>query len=76
MSRSENWTLLFRSPSQVQVALLKGKLHEVHIPAVEVNKRDSMYGVFGEIDLMVPKDNFMEASEILKLFHQENNAID
>ena len=74
MSTAENWTLLFRSPSQVQVALLKGKLHEVHIPAVEVNKKDSMYGVFGEIDLMVPKDNLVEASEILRLFNQDEDT--
>ncbi|NND35130.1 MAG: hypothetical protein HKN76_21265 [Saprospiraceae bacterium] len=74
MGTEKNWRLLFRSPSQLEISLLKGHLHKRHIPAVEINKKDSMYVVFGEIDLMVPKANFAQASEILIEFRKEIDA--
>lgn len=66
-----SWAKLYSSPSEVLIALLKGKLHEREIAAVELRKKDTMYNVFGEIELMVPHDQYNEALDVLADFKHE-----
>ncbi|MCB0689331.1 MAG: hypothetical protein KDC53_22490 [Saprospiraceae bacterium] len=66
-----NWARLYSSPSEVLIAILKGKLHENQIAAVELSKKDTVYNVFGEIELMVPQDLFTEALDVLADFKEE-----
>lgn len=66
-----SWAKLYSSPSEVLIALLKGKLHENQIAAVELRKKDTMYNVFGEIELMVPHEQYNEALDILADFKNE-----
>jgi hypothetical protein len=70
MSHKEGWVRIYHSTNMVEITLLKGKLHESRIPAVEVNKKDSMYGVFGHIDLMVPQDHLEDALIVLEAFKE------
>ncbi len=48
-----------------------GKLHEGNVPSVDVNKKDSMYQTFGEIELMVPSHRVDEARKILEKYLDE-----
>lgn len=65
------WARLFSSPSEVIIALLKGKLLEKEIPAVELSKKDTVYNMIGEIELMVPHDQFDEALDVLADFKED-----
>ena len=75
MNDDNRWVKVFTSPSEVLIALLKGKMHEAQIPAVELSKKDTVYNVFGEINLMVPHDHLQAALDILEKFKNEGEFI-
>jgi hypothetical protein len=50
----KKWTLLFATTSLPQANIVKGLLEENHIPVMLMNKQDSSYVNFGEIELHVP----------------------
>jgi len=41
-------------------------LEEIGIEAVIINKKDSSYGTFGELELYTQRDNILRAINILK----------
>jgi hypothetical protein len=47
----ENWILLHSFQNPNEASLTKAMLEENGIQVVEVNKRDSSYGMFGTIEL-------------------------
>ena len=49
-----NWTLLFSTTQFAEANIEKGVLEENNIPVQLLNKQDSSYLVFGEIELYVP----------------------
>jgi hypothetical protein len=49
-----NWTLLFSTTQFAEANIVKGVLEENNIPVQLLNKQDSSYLVFGEIELYVP----------------------
>ena len=65
------WARLYSSPDVVLIAILKGKLHEQEILAVELSKKDTVYNVIGEIDLMVPHEQYTDALDVLAHFKEE-----
>jgi hypothetical protein len=75
MDDNNQWVKVFTSPSEVLIALLKGKLHEAQIPAVESSKKDTVYNVIGEINLMVPQDHLQGALHIVEQFKDEGEFI-
>jgi hypothetical protein len=75
MNDDNEWVKVFTSPDVVLIALLKGKMHEAQIPAVELSKKDTVYNVFGEINLMVPQDHLQNALNILEKFKDEGEFI-
>lgn len=50
----QQWFLLHRTKSIVEASILQGMLEENNIPAQILNKQDSSYLAFGEIELYVP----------------------
>ncbi len=52
--KAYQWSLLCVTRQYVEAALVEGKLQENGIPVQVLNKQDSMYLVFGEIELYVP----------------------
>lgn len=75
MNDDSQWVKIFASPNVVLIALLKGKMHEAQIPAVELSKKDTVYNVIGEINLMVPHDHLQGALDILEKFKDEGEFI-
>ena len=48
------WFLLFATQNFPQASIIKGMLEENSVPVVLVNKQDSSYVNFGQIELYVP----------------------
>lgn len=51
---TENWHLIYTTTMYTSAAIVKGKLEGNQIPVKILNKQDSMYLVFGQIELYVP----------------------
>lgn len=50
----QDWKLLYCTKNLTEANIIKGMLEENNIPAQLLNKQDSSYLVFGEIEIYVP----------------------
>jgi hypothetical protein len=50
----KNWFLLYTSQNFSEASIIKGMLEENSVPVLLVNKQDSSYLNFGDIELYVP----------------------
>ena len=48
------WFKIYSSPNLPQASIVKGMLEENNVPVMVVNKQDSSYLNFGEIEIYVP----------------------
>lgn len=48
------WTKVFATKSIAEAGILEGMLLENQIPVQQLNKQDSSYIIFGEIEIYVP----------------------
>ncbi len=62
------WEVLFTSDKAYRVEIMKGLLEEEDIPSVIMNKQDSSYLIFGEVQLLVRRNDILRAEQILKKF--------
>ncbi|RXK80850.1 putative signal transducing protein [Filimonas effusa] len=51
---TQAWFLLFRTSDFTKASIIKGMLEENRIRVVLLNKRDSSYLNFGDVELYVP----------------------
>ena len=51
---TENWYLLYSTRNLPQASIIKGMLEENNVPVMILNKQDSSYLNFGDIELYVP----------------------
>ncbi|MDB5246312.1 MAG: hypothetical protein JWQ40_706 [Segetibacter sp.] len=49
-----NWFLLYSTRSFPEANIIKGMLEQNDVPVMIINKQDSSYIIFGEIELYVP----------------------
>lgn len=49
-----NWALLYKTENVAKANIIKGMLEENNVPVILMNKQDSSYLNFGEIELYVP----------------------
>ena len=61
-----NWIKIASSKEAYQIELLKGMLEENNIIAVSVNKKDSSYLAFGEIELFVESKDVIQAKNLIQ----------
>lgn len=59
------WDKVFESKQQVRAEIVKALLEEHDIPAVVMNKKETVYHVFGYYEVHVPNENLMKASNII-----------
>ncbi len=62
----ENWIKVYEAGSPVRVEIVKGVLQEFGINAVVLNKKDSIYLIHGQYEVMVPKEEAKKALNIIK----------
>lgn len=67
MPENEKWVKIYTSTQRHQVDLLEGLLQHYGIAVVIINKQDSPYGLFGEIELYVQQQQALEALSIINL---------
>jgi hypothetical protein len=61
-----NWIKIASSKQAYQIELIKGMLEENNIIAVSVNKKDSSYLAFGEIELFVESKDVIQAKNLIQ----------
>ena len=61
-----NWIKIYASTDPFKIELLKGFLDENNIVAMSINKKDSSYLAFGEIELLVDAKDVMKAKILIK----------
>ena len=66
--KDEQWEMIFSSTMMYRVELLKELLENEEIPAVIMNKKDSSYLAFGEVELYTRRDEVLKAKQIVKKF--------
>ena len=60
-----NWQKIFSTRIYPEAAIIKGMLEENDIPVQMLNKQDSSYPMFGDIQLFVPAHLQVTASELI-----------
>ena len=63
----KDWVLVYSSSILHDVHLKRIYLAENGIEAVIINKQDSVYQTFGEIELYVNRDNILKAKKLIDL---------
>ncbi len=53
----ENWTRIYTTRNLPEANIVKGMLEENNVTVMLVNKQDSSYLNFGDIELYVPRDS-------------------
>ena len=61
-----NWIRIYTSTDPFKIELLKGFLDQNNIVAMSINKKDSSYLAFGEIELLVYAKDVMKAKILIK----------
>ncbi len=56
-----SWAKIFTTDILYKAEIAKSILEEVNIKSVIVDKKDSAYGIFGEIELYVQRENVIRA---------------
>ncbi|MEB2780232.1 DUF2007 domain-containing protein [Algoriphagus sp. C2-6-M1] len=62
----ENWNKVFETPMQVRAEIVKGILEEHQIQAVILNKKETVYQIFGNYEVHVQSENMMSANNIIQ----------
>lgn len=60
-----NWQKIFSTRVYAEAAIIKGMLEENQIPAQILNKQDSSYPMFGDIQIFVPAHLQVTAKELI-----------
>ena len=70
---SPDWSLIYKSNDVFQVELLKNELDNQEINTVLVNRKDTMYPLFGQANLYVETRNADIARIIIENFLTQND---
>ena len=62
----ENWVSVFTTTRELEAGIVKDLLDEAGIPAVILN---SSYQTFGDISVMVSRDDQEEAKKVIKDYY-------
>ncbi|MEI6454669.1 MAG: DUF2007 domain-containing protein [bacterium] len=64
----EHWESAFSTSQLYQAEMLKDLLEAEEIPAIVINKQDSSYLSFGDIEVHVKRDDILKAKIIVNRF--------
>jgi hypothetical protein len=62
----ENWTKVFEDINQIRAEIVKGVLEEKEIPAVILNKKETVYQLNGTYQVLVPNDQALFALQLIQ----------
>ena len=61
----ENWIKAFQSEQMIRAEIAREKLEEQGVAAIILDKKDSLYPVFGLYEVHVPAHDLLKAQTIL-----------
>lgn len=61
----EKWTRIFATRNTTEASIIQGMLEENAIPVQVMNKMDSSYLAFGDIELYVPEHMRVTATQLI-----------
>lgn len=62
----DNWVLIYSANIVVDVEMKRIFLEENGINAIIINKQDSVYNTFGEVELYVNRDHILKAKQLIQ----------
>ena len=62
----KNWKKVYEDGSPVRAEIVKGVLEDCGIQAVILNKKESVYQIHGQYEVMVPLSETLRAINIVK----------
>ncbi|RAI87043.1 putative signal transducing protein [Algoriphagus yeomjeoni] len=62
----ENWNKVFESSMQVRAEIVKGVLEENQIQAVVLNKKETIYQIFGNYEVLVQQKDLIKANNLVQ----------
>jgi len=62
----KDWEKIYTTTEPHKSTIAKAILKENGIEAVIINKKDSSYGTFGELELYTQRENVLKAINVLK----------
>ena len=68
-----DWCKVYSTSNRVQAEILHGMLESNGIACTLVNRQDSNYIFLGEVELHVPADRVMHASELIREALEQRN---
>lgn len=62
----DNWIKVFETEKQIRAEIVKGVLEENEIKAVVLNKKETVYQIFGTYQVLVLKEDLLLATNIIQ----------
>jgi hypothetical protein len=62
----ENWIRVFEDQNQIRAEIVKGVLEEKGVPAVVLNKKETVYQLNGTYQVLVPGDQAILALQLIQ----------
>lgn len=62
----ENWIRVFEDQNQILAEIVKGVLEEKGVPAVVLNKKETVYQLHGTYQVLVPNDQAIHALQLIQ----------
>ena len=62
----KNWTKVFEDQNQIRVEIVKGVLEDKGVVAFVLNKKETVYQVFGTYEVLVPTDQTLYALQLIQ----------
>ena len=69
----KNWTKIFVTTDENLMNLLVSILNKAKIHAISMNKKDSSYTIFGNIELYVKNKDIKKSKSIINLYNERNS---
>ncbi len=63
---NKDWVVIFNTAHHYKAIIASQILEEGEIDSVIIDKRDSSYNAFGEVELCVRRDNVIKAKLLIK----------
>ena len=64
----EGWVVAYTTNEMYRAEMLRNMLNDHGIDSVIINKRDSSYVAFGDIEIYVERDHILKAKQLAKAF--------
>lgn len=62
----KNWQKIFASTNRIQASLVRDVLEGNQIEAILMDKQDSSYGIFGQLEVYVNQEKVLPALKVIK----------